>query len=105
MAIVTRKISDLSGLEAPEEQFATIIVRQHPKVAEPKRLDALPEDLEKLKPLGDVVVLEIRMPDTSTREIHVKHADFAKLMSDDDLTKAPGTKGRQPGFSPKANGN
>jgi hypothetical protein len=97
MAIVQRKISDLTGAEAPEGEFVTLIIRQHPKIDQAKRLDALPTELDSLKPLGDLVVVEVRNPDTSTREVYVRYTDFAKLVPDDVVTGAPGTKGRIPG--------
>jgi hypothetical protein len=103
MAIVQRKVSDLTGAEAPEEEFATLIVRQHPKVDQPKRLDALPDEVSNLKPVGDLVVVEVRLPDTSTHEVYVRYADFVKLIPDEVVSKAPGTKGRIPGT--RLNGN
>ncbi len=105
MAIVTRKVSDISGTEAPEEQFASLIVRQHPKVQDAKRLDALPAELDNLKEVGDLVIVEVRMPDTSTRELYVRYADFAKVVSDEVVNAAPGTRGRQPGYRPNGNGS
>lgn len=99
MAIVSRKVSDLSGQEAPDEQFAQVVVRQHPKLDQPKALDVLVAELELFKDIGDLVVLEVRMPDTSTREIYVKLADFNKAAQnmDDVLKVARGTRGRLPG--------
>lgn len=103
MALVQRKISDITGAEAPEEAFATLIVRQHPKVDQPKRLDALEEEVANLKPVGDLVVIEVRNPDTSTHEMYVRYADFVKLIPDEVVSNAPGTKGRIPGT--RLNGN
>lgn len=97
MAIVTRKVSDLSGTEAPEADFVSVIVRQHPKVPDAKRIDALPAELDQFKNVGDLVVLEIRNPDSTSREVYVRYADFAKVVTDEALTKLPGTKGRIPG--------
>lgn len=97
MAIVQRKVSDVSGAEAPEEAFATVIVRQHPKVEQPRRLDVLPAELAELKEVGDLVVVEVRLPDTSTREVFVRYADFVKWCPDEAVSSAPGTRGRVPG--------
>lgn len=97
MAIVTRKVSDLSGTEAPEDAFASIIVRHHPKTEDAKRLDALPNELEQFKSVGDLVILEIRNADLTTREMYIKYADFAKVMPDENFVKLPGIKGRIPG--------
>lgn len=103
MAIVQRKVSDITGSEGPDSDFVSLIVRQHPKVDQPRRLDALPGELAELKPVGDLVVVEVRNPDTSTAEVYVRYADFAKLVPDDVVAKAPGTKGRLPGT--RLNGN
>jgi hypothetical protein len=97
VAIVQRKISDITGAEAPEGEFVMLIVRQHPKIDQAKRLDALPAELDSLKPVGDLVVVEVRDLDSSTREVYVRYADFAKLIPDEVVTTAPGTKGRVPG--------
>ncbi|KFU80782.1 hypothetical protein SAMN04489729_5527 [Amycolatopsis lurida] len=99
MAIVSRKVSDLSGNEGNDEEFAQVIVRQHPKLDQPKALDVLTEELAQFKDIGDLVVLEARMPDGSTRDIHMRLAEFNKLGTDMDgvLSKARGTRGRVPG--------
>jgi hypothetical protein len=97
VAIVTRKISDITGAEAPEADFASAVVRQHPKVQEAKRLDVLPSELTDLKEVGDLVILEVKMPDGTSRELYVKYTDFAKVVPDDTVIKAPGTRGRVPG--------
>lgn len=104
MALIQKRASDISGVEAPEGQFVTVIVRQHPKVDQQKRLDALPSELDDLKEVGDLVILEVRNPDTSTRDIHVKYSDFVKLVPDEVIANAPGTRGRQPGWR-AGNGN
>ena len=99
MAIVSRKVSDLSGQEGSDSEFAQVVVRQHPKVDQPKALDVLVEELDKFKDIGDLVVLEVRMPDTSTRDVYVRLTDFNKAAENMDkvLTDARGTRGRVPG--------
>jgi hypothetical protein len=86
---VQRKISDITGAEAAEGEFVTLIVRQHPKVDQAKRLDALPDELANLKPVGDLVVVEVREPNSSTREVYVRYTDFAKLISDEVVRPSP----------------
>lgn len=104
MAIVQRKVSDITGAEGAEGEFATLlIVRQHPKVDQAKHLDALPTELADLKAVNDLVVVEIRDADSSTREVYVRYTDFSKLVPDAVMTNAPGTKGRIPGT--RVNGN
>lgn len=97
MAIVTRKVSDITGAEAPEGDFATVIVRTHPKITDAKRLDALPAELTELKEVGDLVILDVTQPDGTTGQLYVRYSDFSKLVPDDVVIKAPGTRGRIPG--------
>lgn len=99
MAIVSRKVSDLSGEEGTDADFAQVVVRQHPKLDQPKALDVLVSELGQFKDIGDLVVLEIRMPDTSTREMYVRLTEFNKTAPnmDDVLQNARGTRGRIPG--------
>lgn len=98
MAIVSRKVSDISGQEGADEQFATVVVRQHPKIDQPKALDVLVNELDLFEEVGDLVMLEIKMPDGGTREVYVRAADFNKLAPNMDqvLKNARGTRGRLP---------
>lgn len=100
MARVVKLVSDITGTEADEGDFVKVVVRSHPLISEPKQLDALPGELDKLKPLADFVVLEIG-DNGSKFELTVSHAEFKKLVGDDVVKAAPGTRGRRPGFSPK----
>jgi hypothetical protein len=100
MAIVTRKVSDITGTEAPEAEFASLIIRQHPKVDAPKLMDILPGELGDLKEVGDLVILEVRQLDGTAKEMYVKYTDFAKLVSDEAVKNAAGTRGRRPGYRP-----
>lgn len=99
MAIVSRKVSDLSGQEGADNDFAQVFVRQHPKLDAAKALDVLVSELELFKSVGDLVVLEVRMPDGSTRDVFVRLADFNKAAENMDaiLDAARGTRGRVPG--------
>jgi hypothetical protein len=92
-------VSDLSGDEGVDNDFAQIVVRQHPKLDQPKALDVLTSELTSFKDIGDLVVLEVRMPDSSTRDIHMRLAEFNKVAPnmDDILQDARGTRGRVPG--------
>jgi hypothetical protein len=104
MALVSRRISDISGQEGPENSFCQVVIRQHPKVESAKRLDALPDELADLKEVGDLVIVEVKFPDGASRELYVKYTDFVKLVSDEVINKAPGLRGRPPGYRP-GNGN
>ncbi|WP_367133236.1 hypothetical protein [Saccharothrix sp. HUAS TT1] len=99
MAIVSRKVSDLSGTEGSDDDFAQVVVRQHPTIDQPKALDVLVTELGSFKDIGDLVILEVRMPDTTTREIYVRVSDFNKAAPDMEqvLRSARGTRGRLPG--------
>jgi hypothetical protein len=103
MALVTRRISDITGAEGADEEFAAVTVRQHPKFRDPKRLDALPGELGKLKAVSDLVILEVKMPDGTTNELYIRYADFVKVVPDEVVDKAPGTRGRIPGYRPSNN--
>lgn len=98
MAIVSRMVSDITGAEANEEAFVVLTVREHPAITEPKALDVLPAEIESLKDAGDIVVLEVS--NGEKKQLVVKLADFRKLVSDELVVKARGTRGRRPGFSP-----
>jgi hypothetical protein len=100
MAIVTRKVSDITGVEAPEKDFVSLVVRQHPKSDQHKMLDVLPNELVDLKEVTDMVVLEVRPLDGTVKEMYVKYTDFSKLVSDEAIQNAPGTRGRRPGYKP-----
>lgn len=99
MAIVSRKVSDLTGEEGAEADFAQVIVRQHPKLDQPKALDVLESELGVFKDIGDLVILEIKLPNGNTREAYVRLADFNKAAPNMDkvLEDARGTRGRLPG--------
>lgn len=99
VAIVSRKVSDLTGEEGGEADFAQVVVRQHPKLDQPKALDALVSELGAFKDIGDLVILEIKLPNGDTRDMYVRLADFNKAAPDMDkvLENARGTRGRLPG--------
>ncbi len=105
MAYVTRKASDLSGTEATEEAFATLVVRRHAAIEAPVVLDVLPDEVKDLKEAGDLVQLELKLPgESEAKVLVVKRADFDKLAPDmaKVLASARGTKGRPKGST---NGN
>lgn len=101
MARVVKLVSDISGTEAPESEFVSLVVRQHPAVDQPKRLDVLPSEVANLKSVKDLVVCEVKQGD-QVREVVIPVAEFRKLVPDEVVVKAAGTRGRKLGFSPKA---
>lgn len=99
MARVVKLVSDISGQEADESQFTKLVVRSHPAITEPKQLDVLPSEVEGLKGAKDLVTLEIGNNGDRV-EVVVSLADFRKLVKDEVVKAAPGTRGRRKGFSP-----
>lgn len=104
MALVSKMASDITGTEGDEKDFVTLVVREHPSIQEPKALDVLPDEIAALKGAGDLVMLEVRKPDSTVSQLIVPLADFRKLVKDDALKNARSLRGRRPGFSPR-NGN
>lgn len=104
MAFVQRRVSDLSGKEAPESEFVTLVVREHPQLESAVQLDVLPDEIANLKSAGEIVVLEVK--NGETKNLVVTLAEFNKLHKDIPaiIAKAPGLRGRRPGFSPGSKG-
>lgn len=94
-----RKASDFSGEEIPSGEDLTITVREHPAVQSPVALDGTKADLDKLKTVGAVVTLEVRIDDTGVKTIIVPLAEFKKYVSDEVVTNARSTRGRKPGYN------
>lgn len=89
-------VSDLTGAEADESEFISLIVRQHPAIDSPKQLDVLPSEVAKLKEVKDLVAVEVKNNGES-REVVLTLAEFRKLCPDDVVKKAAGTRGRKLG--------
>lgn len=105
VAIVSQKVSDLSGKQGTDKQFAGVVVRQHPAIEQPKALDVLVTELSAFKDISDdLVILEITMPDNTKRDVYVPLEEFNKAATDmpQILKDARGTRGRVPGT--KVNG-
>jgi hypothetical protein len=56
------RVSDLSGRQATEEQFAKLIVHEHPQCQGPITLDVLPEELGELPDSDQYVSIEVVQP-------------------------------------------
>ena len=107
MAIVSRKESDFNGQSGTDAEFASVVVRQHPGIDQPKALDLLLAELEGFKDIGgDLVILEVREPGKEAHDVYMRVADFNKLAPDMPaiLKNARGTRGRVPGTK-VGNGN
>jgi hypothetical protein len=62
VAVKQVRVSDLSGRQATEEQFAKLIVHQHPHYQGPITLDVLPEELGELPESDQYVSIEVVQP-------------------------------------------
>lgn len=102
MALVSRMVSDISGMEAPEREFVTLVVRGHPAAVGAKALDVLPEEIAGLRETPGVLTLEIKGKNRESRRITVLLADFREVVPDEVVRKARGTRGRRPGYSPRS---
>ncbi len=97
MALVSKMVSDISGVEADEKQFVSLVVKQHPAIDSPKALDVLPDEVKNLKEDDSIVVCEVKANGDS-REVVLSHSEFKKLCSDEKVVAARGTRGRRPGW-------
>ena len=91
------RTSDISGEIVADDQVVTVVVR-----SEGKLFDAKPEELASLKPLTNVVELELRKADGTSQEVIVSKTDFDKVVTAEVLAKADSIRGRRNGFTPKA---
>ena len=62
VAVKQVRVSDLSGLQAGEEQFAKLIVHDHPQYQGPITLDILPEEIGELPESEQYVSIEVIQP-------------------------------------------
>ena len=100
MAFKSIRVSDLTGAEGADEDFVTVVVRQHPELEEAVQFDALPDEIKGVKGLRDLVVLELRNGETT--QVVTTLAEFNKLAPNigDVLKNADGLRGRRKGFRP-----
>ena len=62
VAVKQVRVSDLSGQQAGEEQFAKLIVHEHPQYQGPITLDVLPEEIGELPDSDQYVSIEVIQP-------------------------------------------
>ena len=62
MAVKQVRVSDLSGRQAGEEQFAKLIIHEHPQYQSPITLDVLPEEIGELPDSDQYVSIEVIGP-------------------------------------------
>jgi hypothetical protein len=86
VAVKQVRVSDLSGQQAAEEQFATLIVHEHPQYQGPITLDVLPEELGELPENDQYVSIEIIQPGERSGQRALLSMDrFNKLAAGGDM--------------------
>jgi hypothetical protein len=100
MAIKQVRMSDIDGTE--DADFG-VVVRDYPGLDDPRLLDVTKEQADALvaKAVKDVITVELRLPDTSTRSVLITKAELDKWLGKDDVLKnAAHLRGRRPGYRP-----
>jgi hypothetical protein len=86
VAIKQVRVSDLSGQQAGEEQFAKLIVHEHPQYQGPITLDVLPEEIGELPESEQYVSIEVIQPGERSGQRALLSVDrFNKLASSGDM--------------------
>ena len=86
MAVKQVRVSDLSGRQATEEQFARLIVHEHPHYQGPITLDVLPEELGELPDSDQYVSIEVIQPgERSGQRALLSVERFNQLASGGDM--------------------
>jgi hypothetical protein len=86
VAVKQVRVSDLSGRQATEEQFAKLIVHEHPQYQGPITLDVLPEELGELPESEQYVSIEVVQPGERSGQRALLSVDrFNQLASSGDM--------------------
>ena len=86
MAVKQVRVSDLSGQQAGEEQFAKLIVHEHPQYQGPITLDVLPEEIGELPESEQYVSIEVIQPGERSGQRALLSVDqFNQLASSGDM--------------------
>jgi hypothetical protein len=86
VAVKQVRVSDLSGRQAGEEQFAKLIVHEHPQYQGPITLDVLPEELGELPDSEQYVSIEVIQPGERSGHRALLSVDrFNQLASGGDM--------------------
>jgi hypothetical protein len=86
VAVKQIRVSDLSGQQADEEQFAKLIVHEHPQYQGPITLDVLPEEIGELPESDQYVSIEVIQPGERSGQRALLSVDrFNKLTASGDM--------------------
>jgi hypothetical protein len=86
VAVKQVRVSDLSGRQAGEEQFAKLIVHEHPQYQGPITLDVLPEEIGELPESEQYVSIEVIQPGERSGQRALLSVDqFNQLASSGDM--------------------
>jgi hypothetical protein len=86
VAVKQVRVSDLSGQQATEEQFAKLIVHEHPQYQGPITLDVLPNEIGELPESEQYVSIEVIGPGERSGQRALLSVDqFNKLASSGDM--------------------
>src|SRR4029453_12112259 len=86
VAVKQVRVSDLSGRQAGEEQFAKLIIHEHPQYQGPITLDVLPEEIGELPESEQYVSIEILQPGERSGQRALLSVDrFNKLAASGDM--------------------
>ena len=86
VAVKQVRVSDLSGRQAGEDQFAKLIVHEHPQYQGPITLDVLPEEIGELPESDQYVSVEVIQPgDPSGQRALLSVDRFNQLAAGGDM--------------------
>jgi hypothetical protein len=86
VAVKQVRVSDLSGQQAGEDQFAKLIVHEHPQYQGPITLDVLPDEIGELPESEQYVSIEVVQPGERSGQRALLSVDrFNQLASSGDM--------------------
>jgi hypothetical protein len=86
VAVKQVRVSDLSGRQASEDQFAKLIVHEHPQYQGPITLDVLPDEIGELPESEQYVSVEVIQPGERSGQRALLSVDrFNKLPASGDM--------------------
>jgi hypothetical protein len=86
VAVKQVRVSDLSGRQASEDEFAKLIVHEHPQYQGPITLDVLPEELGELPDSDQYVSIEVVQPGERSGQRALLSVDrFNQLAASGDM--------------------